>query len=361
MAIGNFVGAAQRQTAAGLAKAVADVGCSERALLAVVQVESARRGFDHLNRPVMLFEPHIFYRELENLPAARARAVAQGLAYPRWGERPYPVDSYPRIIAAMQLDAEAALRSASWGLPQILGSNFRLAGYGDVFAMVEAFMASEDNQLAGMASFIVKTGLAPALKALDWARFARGYNGAAYARNGYDRHLAAAYAANRTAVARNEAEAAKAKEDQSKAVGNAGKAIVVGTILAWLHTSIEIPAPQLLAAIGLIGLFAVWALSEAVRANNRAAAFAAHPAPEHHSAAPVSMPVEKLPSPPPADAIPEWEFLPTLGKWVMTWTPPEPKPAGPPPSELSGISGQLEELIGLSGEISTRLKALGVH
>ena len=56
-------------------------------------------------------------------------AVAAGLAYPKWGERPYPSDSYPRIMAAGAIDLQAALKATSWGMGQILGENYAAAGF----------------------------------------------------------------------------------------------------------------------------------------------------------------------------------------------------------------------------------------
>jgi hypothetical protein len=98
-----------------------------------------------------------------------------------------------RLAAAIQLDREAALRSASWGLGQIMGDNFAPTGFADVETMVQAFVASEDQQLAGMASFVSNSPMLAALQSLDWRTFARLYNGPNYAANHYDSNLASAY------------------------------------------------------------------------------------------------------------------------------------------------------------------------
>lgn len=188
----SFVGAARPRSPEGLARAASLIGCEEAALRAVIRVEAAGSGFDRRKRPKMLFEPHVFHRLLG--PAQRPLAAAAGLAYPRWGEKPYPRDSYPRLAAAIALDEAAALKACSWGLPQIMGENFAAAGFAEVRAMVEAFMAGEDEQLAALARFILAhPGMARALRLRDWAGFARRYNGPAYARHAYDARLAAAY------------------------------------------------------------------------------------------------------------------------------------------------------------------------
>ncbi|WP_287283649.1 N-acetylmuramidase domain-containing protein [Mesorhizobium sp.] len=109
------------------------------------------------------------------------------------GAKPYPRDSYPRLKAACAIDETAALRSASWGLGQVLGENFRAAGFLTVQAMVEAMMADEALQLAAAVNFIAANRLDGRLRKHDWAGFAKGYNGASYAKNAYDIRLAEAF------------------------------------------------------------------------------------------------------------------------------------------------------------------------
>lgn len=164
----------------------------EDELRAVVEVECAGSGFDAQGRPKMLFEPHRFWRELGE--AKRGVAFAKGLAYPKWGEKPYPADSYPRLIEAMKMDRPAALRSASWGLGQIMGSNCRAAGYASAEAMVLDFLDDEEKHLKAMVDFILAESLDDDLRRHDWSGFARGYNGPGYAQNGYHTKLAGAFA-----------------------------------------------------------------------------------------------------------------------------------------------------------------------
>lgn len=164
--------------------------CETAALRAVMQVECRGHGFDRYGRPVMLFEPHVFYRCLSG--EKRRAAVAAGLAYPRWRKN-YGEDPYVRIGRAMRIDEEAALRGASWGLPQILGENHREAGFGSAREMVEAFVDSEVIHLNAMVAFLKANHLDAALARKDWVAFARGYNGPRYAENAYDVELAKAY------------------------------------------------------------------------------------------------------------------------------------------------------------------------
>ena len=169
------------------------IGVGEDEVHAILDVESAGSGFDSKGRPKMLFEPHVFYRELAKHPAKRAQAVSQGVAYEGWRPGTYPSDSYPRLLLAMKIDETAALRSASWGLGQILGNNHLAAGYATVQEMVTDFTLDEDNHLEAMIRFIKAKKLDDELRNHEWAAFARGYNGAMYAAHGYHIKLKNAY------------------------------------------------------------------------------------------------------------------------------------------------------------------------
>lgn len=187
----EFKGAAKRLESIDISRLAHTIGCGEDHLHAVMEVETRGGGFDRHGRIKMLFEPHIFYRELSG--AAREQAVASGLAYRRWGEQRYPRESYTRLHKAMLIDPKAALRSCSWGLGQIMGFNHLLAGYSTPEAMIEAFRDDEDTHLAAMVQFIVSNGLDDELRREDWRGFARGYNGAGYAKHGYHTKLKRAF------------------------------------------------------------------------------------------------------------------------------------------------------------------------
>lgn len=187
----TFRGAARRLDDIDLPKLGARIGVGEDEIHAFLDVETTGSGFDNQGRPKMLFEPHVFFRNLTG--AKRAQAVAQGLAYQRWGQSPYPRDSYPRLKSACAIDETAALKSASWGLGQVLGENHIAAGYSTPQAMVAAMMADEELQLEAAINFIKYHKLDIALRKHDWAAFAKGYNGAGYRKNAYDTKLAEAF------------------------------------------------------------------------------------------------------------------------------------------------------------------------
>lgn len=192
LALPRFKGQGKRLDDIDLPRIGAQIGVGEDELHAVIEVEARGSGFESEGRLSMLFEPHVFYREL-GAGEKRDRAVAQGLAYRNWGARPYPKDSYPRLLAAIAIDEDAALRSASWGLPQMMGFNAEMVGYPTARAMVEAFADDEEAQLQALVDYIVAAGLDDELRRHDWAGFARGYNGPGYATHGYHTKLGASF------------------------------------------------------------------------------------------------------------------------------------------------------------------------
>lgn len=183
-----------------------EISVGEDPIHALLEVETRGTGFDSHGRIIMLFEPHKFYKHLKG--TQRDEAVQKGLAYPKWGTRPYPRDSYPRLDEAMAINEKAALLSASWGLGQLMGENYAMAGYDNVEDMVSAFAGSEAAQLEAMINFIKSAGIDDDLRRIekkidsgqavtshDWVPIVRVYNGAGYAKNDY--HNRAAKALNR--------------------------------------------------------------------------------------------------------------------------------------------------------------------
>jgi hypothetical protein len=183
----GFRGPAVRLEDIDLPRIGARIGVGEDELHAFMDVEAAGSGFDSSGRPKMLFEPHVFYRNLTG--AKREQAVKAGLAYAKW-RRNYPKDSYPRLTAAMKIDEAAALKACSWGLSQILGENHKMIGYATPQAMVKAFMDDEEKHLEAMVEFIISAGIDDDLREHRWATVARIYNGPGFAEHNYHGRMA---------------------------------------------------------------------------------------------------------------------------------------------------------------------------
>lgn len=188
----QFAGRAKRLDDIDLPRIGATIGIGEDEIHAVMEVEASGSGFDTQGRVKALYEPHKAYALSSG--AVRAQLVSAGLAYPKWGTKPYPKDSYPRILAGCAIDETVALLSTSWGLGQVMGFNHAAAGYASPQAMVAAFADDEEHHLEAMIRFIITNGLDDEIRRHDWAGFARGYNGSGYAKNQYDVKLRAAFA-----------------------------------------------------------------------------------------------------------------------------------------------------------------------
>jgi len=157
---------------------------------AVLTVETRGFGFLADRRPQILFERHIFRK----LTEGKFDSVNANVSNSNPGGYAGGSGEYTRLETAMGLDREAALKSASWGISQVLGFNHVKAGFPTVDALVAAMVGNEESQLFAMANFIKGNGLDGALRHQDWVSFARGYNGKDFKRNEYDIRLAAAHA-----------------------------------------------------------------------------------------------------------------------------------------------------------------------
>ena len=184
----EFSGPATRFTDEAIEQAAKSIGCPVAAVRAVIDVES-RGGFFTDGRPKILFERHYFCR----LTKSKFNQSNPDISATKWGGYKGGPAEYDRLGRAIKLDRDAALRSASWGAFQIMGDNYKMCGFSDVEDFVKAMVAGEPEQLDAFVQFVKKSGLADELGRLDWAGFARGYNGPAYKTNHYDVKLDAAY------------------------------------------------------------------------------------------------------------------------------------------------------------------------
>lgn len=95
----------------------------------------------------------------------------------------------------MEIHRASALESCSWGSYQIMGYHATRLGYKDVEEFVSVMERGERGHLEAFVRFIkADTNLLRAIRAKDWATFARWYNGVGYAKNRYDVKMAEAYA-----------------------------------------------------------------------------------------------------------------------------------------------------------------------
>lgn len=168
-------------TEAQYASAAQFLGVDMATVKAVAKVESANSGFLSDGRPVILFEGHIFYRELRKFgmnPDSYTKKYPN-IVYPKWTKSHYKggAREYDRLDAARAIHETAALKSASWGAFQVMGFNHGICGWGTVQEFVDAMYASSENHLKAFLGYCATQNLVRHLQKRDWRAFARGYNG----------------------------------------------------------------------------------------------------------------------------------------------------------------------------------------
>lgn len=180
----------QKITEADYIDAAAYLGVDVPVIKAVAEVESRGDGFLPDGQPVILFERHVFHK----LTQGKFSKSHPDISNPRAGGYGKPGQhQHDKLARAVELDREAALQSASWGVFQVMGFNWQTLGYARLQDFINAAYRSESDHLDMFVRFIKANGLTSALKRHDWATFARKYNGPGYAKNQYDTKMQKAW------------------------------------------------------------------------------------------------------------------------------------------------------------------------
>lgn len=166
---------------------------------AVTKIEARHSGFKN-GLPVILFERHIFYRQLKKrgFDVNRLSQTYPQLVNPTAGGYLGGNEENNRLASAKRIDRQAAIESASWGLFQIMGFHWAMLGYQSADEFEQLMSQNEQQQLDAFYRFISHPSnnqLLQAMKNKDFTRFARLYNGIAYQKNHYDVKLKEAYEA----------------------------------------------------------------------------------------------------------------------------------------------------------------------
>ncbi len=194
------------------------LGCKLSHMRAIAEVESKKSAFLPSGNVTILYERHKFYKYLKEAlnksdatrqhVATLLQAVAPfsagdlltemvmkfpGLCNPQAGGYKGDEAEFERLRQAATFDPDSAYMSASYGGFQIMGFNYSIAGYKSAWEMLKDYTRSEKAQFDSFVTFILNSPhVHRPLKAGIWADVARGYNGADYAINQYDKKLAAA-------------------------------------------------------------------------------------------------------------------------------------------------------------------------
>lgn len=193
----EFAGPATPLTPGDIEAEAAEIGCEPAIIYAVCDVEAGKSGFLPSGKPKILFEAHVFGRLTDH----QGDRDHPNISAPRWDRSLYGAGGehqYDRLAEAMELDREAALKSASWGMFQIMGMNAGLCGYNaangapDVEAFVKAMVTGERAHLDAFTKFCVANYIDDDLRARRFDTFTRVYNGPGQVEH-YSTLLAAAY------------------------------------------------------------------------------------------------------------------------------------------------------------------------
>lgn len=210
------------------------LACEPEVLKAIAKVESGGRsafwrlaGGHGEQVPAILYERHYFSRQTAHVhdkahpdvswpvgyqTRSRLGKVDQAMHDGKVGEADVYASyatSYLRLLNAYRLDADAALRSCSWGKFQIMGANHGLCEEPDLRQFVDKMCTSEAAQIGLLAAFIrnkprawkdpknkklgKEISLWDAVKTKDWRAIAFNYNGPAYETHSYHTKLQSAY------------------------------------------------------------------------------------------------------------------------------------------------------------------------
>ena len=109
------------------------IGTDIFTIKAVCEIESGGSGFISPGKPKILFEGHIFWKELKKagLNPENYTHDNEDILYKSWDRTKYHGGSseYDKLERAINIDRCCALKSASWGLFQIMGYNSNIYIY----------------------------------------------------------------------------------------------------------------------------------------------------------------------------------------------------------------------------------------
>lgn len=182
---------------ADLQRAAKALGVELAAVKAVNLVESVGCGFGEDQRPRILLERHVAYKQATaaGMDSKQLAASYPNLVNQKRGGYAGGSHEWSRFAHLASITSQAvAIEACSWGAFQIMGYHWQPLGYASAEDFMAAMCQSEADQLAAFVRLIqADTELHQALRAKDWPEFARRYNGPAYRDNLYDTKLATAY------------------------------------------------------------------------------------------------------------------------------------------------------------------------
>jgi peptidoglycan hydrolase-like protein with peptidoglycan-binding domain len=152
------------------------LACDPNFVLAVADVESGGRSDLPDGRPQILFEAQWFHKFTGGLHDATHPTISS----PSWNKALYRggAAEYERLAEAEALNHTAALKSASWGLFQIMGFNFDRCDFSNVDDFVAFLRGPDNNDMEAFIRFVkADARMLHAMQVMDSFTFALLYNG----------------------------------------------------------------------------------------------------------------------------------------------------------------------------------------
>lgn len=201
----TFVGGEVSQ--ADIEAAAKEIQCEAGLIYAIAKQESAHSSFIKIGTrmvPTILYERHQFRnhtRPSKKAPSPYEASAPDicGPAYARakknkkgeWTNLksggvltendvygPSGIFQYKRLSKAYQLSPEAALMACSWGKFQIMGFNYKAAGFNDVRSFTKAMSRSDAEHIKAFLKFAKsKDILLTGLRTKNFEKIAEGHNG----------------------------------------------------------------------------------------------------------------------------------------------------------------------------------------
>ncbi len=157
--------------------------------IAVMSVESGGKGFED-GKAIIRFENHLFFRLWGKKNPDTFKKYFKYGSPKQWLGHKFrnnvksewadfhgkQTKEWEVLEFARKLSNDDALKSISIGLPQILGSNYKMIGYANVKEMFDNFAGDIRYQIMGLFDFFTPR-MKKALKNHDFVNFAKYYNG----------------------------------------------------------------------------------------------------------------------------------------------------------------------------------------
>lgn len=167
------------------------LGCSRAVIRAVADVEAPRGAFEPDGkggwRPTILFERHYFSRmtnrrfEYRRAPGVKPPndiiSHSIGGGYGLFSEQHKKLAFAADLARAAYGSHDVAMKSASWGMFQIMGLYHREAGHPTIQGFVNAMYRGADRHLHAFVALIRSRLLDVALREKDFVTFKNRYNG----------------------------------------------------------------------------------------------------------------------------------------------------------------------------------------